>query len=509
MRAHLLTRCLPAAVAAAVTVFTITPSATAAIQWQTSSGLLRQGAYQSAYSDKNDSLWVATASNGSGVSELLKVDPETLEVTQAITPPTGADGKLQMLFGVDVDDSTNTVWVTNTRINSVSVYSQSDGAHLATIAGVTHSRDVVVDEQNSVAYVSAVMGKEIVKIDTKTYQVIERIPVDGQPMGLDFDEATGTLVTSTLDTNKAVVIRGQAQQSYPLAATRASGVAYDAPRDRVYVASQESADLTVVNASTGEVIKTIPAGAGALTVDQVGDLIMVGNLMASTLTVVDANTLEVVDTITHARPNHVAAAKGSFYVVDKSAAGPNNTDSITRFTPPADPSNPSGPVSSDGVKIDVTVEAPAGDGALTMTVAGDQVNLGSGTMKGDRISYTGTLPEVTVTDQRSEAKAAGGGWSVAGRTGDFSSGSSTFEGKLLGWTPTTPQAKPGLTLGSSVASGFSGGVGLSESATLASATGTARQGSTALGADLALDVPVDTPAGSYVATATVSLFPTD
>ncbi len=63
--------------------------------------------------------------------------------------------------------------------------------------------------------------------------------------------------------------------------------------------------------------------------------------------------------------------------------------------------------------------------------------------------------------------------------------------------------------GSQVTTSLDGGPGLAEPATLGWAVGAARLGTTALGGDLTLAVPVDTAPGSYSALATVSLFPID
>ncbi|OLT10597.1 hypothetical protein BJF78_28570 [Pseudonocardia sp. CNS-139] len=129
--------------------------------------------------------------------------------------------------------------------------------------------------------------------------------------------------------------------------------------------------------------------------------------------------------------------------------------------------------------------------------------------QGDRLLFTGALPAVTVTDERSDETAAGGGWSLSAQTTDFTAGTDVITAAHLGWSPAVLTPRTGLTAGPAVAGTLDGGPGLASSAVMASATGAGRTGTTEVGADLELAVPVDTPAGSYAATLTVSLFPTD
>ncbi|PWD51821.1 hypothetical protein C8046_15375 [Serinibacter arcticus] len=66
-----------------------------------------------------------------------------------------------------------------------------------------------------------------------------------------------------------------------------------------------------------------------------------------------------------------------------------------------------------------------------------------------------------------------------------------------------------MTAAAPAATVLSGGTGLAAPKRLAQAAAEGRSGSTALGADLLLEVPVDTVQGTYRGTVTVSLFPTD
>lgn len=164
----------------------------------------------------------------------------------------------------------------------------------------------------------------------------------------------------------------------------------------------------------------------------------------------------------------------------------------------------------DGIPVEAVI--PEGeDGALALTVAdfGDAVQLSEPENAGDRLRFTGALPEVTVTDSRTAAQAGTGGWAVSGQADAFTSAGQTVPATHLGWTPQVLTPRPGLTAGAAVETVLDGGPGLATPSRLASANAEGRWGSATLGAGLVLEVPVDTQPGTYTGMLTVSLFPVD
>lgn len=157
-------------------------------------------------------------------------------------------------------------------------------------------------------------------------------------------------------------------------------------------------------------------------------------------------------------------------------------------TEPVEPVDPADPVEPG----DFSWSIDNSDGAVT---------LGTATAGADSFSASGELNPVNVTDGR----AAGSSWSIAGSVSDFTgAGETGFDGSYLGWTPKVITPGANAVEGAAVASGFgTGGPGLSESAVLASGTSGA-EGAAAVGADLELELPLDTPAGSYSATLTLT-----
>ena len=157
-------------------------------------------------------------------------------------------------------------------------------------------------------------------------------------------------------------------------------------------------------------------------------------------------------------------------------------------------------VSTAGTET-ITQTIPA-SGAFKLTVNDHAVvQMTRPKVNGATESSHGTLTPAQVTTTRNTVP----GWTVSGQVGTFSSGTHTFPGSDLGWTPavisqTTPAT--GVHAGPVVAPGTL--PGLTAASTWAKATAGAGIGTTRLGAKLTLVIPSTTPPGTYHATFTVS-----
>lgn len=148
------------------------------------------------------------------------------------------------------------------------------------------------------------------------------------------------------------------------------------------------------------------------------------------------------------------------------------------------------------ISVEVPEAPPTGE--FTWSITGDGVvDLGETANAGTHLSATGELDPISVTDTRS----TGGSWSISGQVSDFSNG---LDGKYLGWSPKVVTAGGGALAGSIVAPGLTTGDGLTASSLLASAPSGHATGTASVGADLNLQLPVETPAGSYSATLTIT-----
>ncbi|MDQ0792605.1 YncE family protein [Streptomyces sp. B1I3] len=301
---------------------------------------LVKGLYQSSYSERNNVLWVSSAVGRPPVvsSSLLKVDPRTFEVEQTITPPVtdAATGALEAVYGVAVDDEHNTVWTTNTRNNTVAVYSQRSGKHLATLPNVNHAREIVVDERHDTVWTSAFTDGSLVAFDSKTLKEKKRVTVAGSgPTGLVVNERTGTAYAADLNGDQVIEVttRSAAPRLVP-AGDGPISIALSRNGRTAYTANQTSGDVSVIDLRKGLVTKSVATGAGALSVaqdDRTGNIVVV-NRTAADVTVVDPKKGKIVRTVTTgAGPNHVTVANGTAYVVDKSGAGLDGADQLHSF----------------------------------------------------------------------------------------------------------------------------------------------------------------------------------
>jgi YVTN family beta-propeller protein len=114
-------------------------------------------------------------------------------------------------------------------------------------------------------------------------------------------------------------------------------VAFDAKRNRLYVASQGTDNLLIVDVASGKVLHDVPVGAGALNVafEPVSGLAYVTNRGAGTVTVVDGDGAVVGNMDGGTFPNHVREdGKGNVFAVNKSRGAEDpKGDRITRITP--------------------------------------------------------------------------------------------------------------------------------------------------------------------------------
>ncbi|MFE5393380.1 YncE family protein [Streptomyces sp. NPDC056568] len=321
---------------------TLTLAGTASAQSAGSSvttAKLTKGLYQSSYSERNNVLWVTAAVGRPPVTEshLLKVDPTTLEIEADFTPPVtdAATGAVEAVYGVAVDDEHNTVWTTNTRNNTVSVYSQRTGEHLVSLPNVNHAREIVVDEKHDTVWASAFGDGTLVAFDTKTLKEKERVTVEGAgPTGLTVNERTGTLYAADLNNDRLIEL-ARGSETPRLIPTGDGPISVSLSKNgrTAYTADQTSGTLSVVDLRKGVVTKSVATGAGALSVatdERSGDVLVV-NRTAANVTRVDVKKGVIEETIaTGINPNHVEIADGTAYVVDKSGATATE-DTIARI----------------------------------------------------------------------------------------------------------------------------------------------------------------------------------
>ncbi|KON72555.1 hypothetical protein M768_13690 [Cellulosimicrobium cellulans F16] len=164
-----------------------------------------------------------------------------------------------------------------------------------------------------------------------------------------------------------------------------------------------------------------------------------------------------------------------------------------------------------GVDVSVEIESNVEPGNLALSVASNATSLTEqdSTVDGTR-EFTGTLPNVTVTDTRTEV-AEGAYWYVVGSASDFTGDAGTIAASNLGWAPSlVSESESGLVeAGEGVDPALEGGEGLAEQDLLVSAFDSAEvnpEGSWTANAGLTLRTAEDVAAGAYSSTITLSLF---
>ncbi|PAT00497.1 MAG: hypothetical protein BSR46_02005 [Candidatus Dactylopiibacterium carminicum] len=334
------------------------------------------GLYQSAYSSKNNAIYVTSAVGRPPVNQtqLVKLDAKTLEIAKAVTPaaapalPAGGAGRpggnaprdpgLFAVYGVAVDDVNGNVWVTNTRQNTVAVYRQSDLTLLKQFEPglVPHARDVQVDEKAGKVYTSAFGTPNVAVFDAKKLEFVKNIeikttiaaggpgggaPKAFSPLSLKLDSTNHKLYTVSMSTNEAAVIdtqAGEVEKVFPVeGALSAIGVAFHAKTNRLLVAAQGSDNLLIVDLASGKTLHDVKVGAGSLNVavDAGRGWAYVSNRAAGTVTVVDMDGKIVANLPGGSYPNHVADdGKGTIYLINKTRGSEDpEGDRVTRITP--------------------------------------------------------------------------------------------------------------------------------------------------------------------------------
>lgn len=299
--------------------------------------------YQLGYSRRNDALWVTSTTHRAApgrvpaTSAIYRLDPRTRAVEATITPRTldagTADERPEAGYGIAVDDRRNRLWVSATREEAVVVYHQITGERIATIGGLGHARDIVIDARHGRAYVSDPINGAISIVDTSTLRVVDVLrndPVPAfSPMSLALTHHRGTTLLYTVNLEDGALVahdprRGTTRVVSRTGGVRASGVAVDPRRGRAYVASQTSADLRTVNLRTGEVIATVPAGASALNtaVDPATGRVYTALFTGSSVLVTEARTGARIDEVTTGKATHdVAVAAGRVWALDQAPTG--------------------------------------------------------------------------------------------------------------------------------------------------------------------------------------------
>ena len=323
----------------------VPPKNTEAFRLQTTS--VGERAYQSAVS-ADGKLFVTSARGPKDGSRLMRLNAGTLAIEAEATLPKDKKGEQIGVFGVGVDNVHNQVWTTNTLAETVTVY---DAKTLSVVkvfpeGSVSHPRDVVIDEANNRAYVSAALTGFVEVYDTKTLEhigqlefVVERGKNLFNSTDLTLDSAGGKLYGVSRDTPWVGWIDLKTGKSTTVKVPQAQGatdIARDPQTGRLYVASQETNNVVVLDAD-GKVLADTYIGAGGVSVvwDPLTSQVFAATRAGGSVAVLNKDGKLVANIPMDNTPNNLTAGPdGAVYLVSMygTTGDKVQTGSVTKIT---------------------------------------------------------------------------------------------------------------------------------------------------------------------------------
>lgn len=280
-----------------------------------------KGAYEMAYSQQENALWLATSQSRKqdkgGV--VYRLDPVTLEVTQAI------HNDLKP-FGATINNATQTLWFGNTVNSAVTAIDAKtsevkgrlllDARKRSEDVRPLQPRELVADEATNTIYISG-LGKESViwvvdgeKIALKetiqnTGKMSTGLAIDSQAKRLYTTNADGEFITIDTATNKILSrkkLLDDGKEHFFI------NLSLDTAGHRAFVTDSKAAEVLVVDTRNGNVLAKIAAPESlAVLFNPARNEVYVTHRQAGKVSVIDAKRYSVVKTFdTPTFPNSLA-----------------------------------------------------------------------------------------------------------------------------------------------------------------------------------------------------------
>lgn len=280
-----------------------------------------KGAYEMAYSQQENALWIATSQSRKldkgGL--VYRLDPVTLEVTQAI------HNDLKP-FGATINNTTQTLWFGNTVNSAVTAIDAKTGEVKGRLVlddrkrteevRPLQPRELVADDTTNTVYISGI-GKESViwvvdgeniKLKTaiqNTGKMSTGLALDSKGKRLYTTNADGELITIDTTDNKILSrkkLLDDGKEHFFI------NISLDTTNQRAFITDSKAAEVLVVDTRNGNILAKVAAPESlAVLFNPARNEAYVTHRQAGKVSVIDAKSYKVVktfDTPTH--PNSLA-----------------------------------------------------------------------------------------------------------------------------------------------------------------------------------------------------------
>lgn len=326
-----------AAVGTAAAFAALVVSATAAaaqptIERQTQ---VHGGLYELAAWSRDGNVWVnAVGSQFAEGAKVIELDGSTLEQLRAIDVPEAR------AFGMAINQSTGTIYTSNTRDGTMSAIDIATGEVTVisdpSAEGTPHLYRIAIDEGRNMVYASLAQTPGLVwAVDGSTNTLDRVIEAGGsRPTGIVVDPERNRLYVSNIGDDFVSVIdlsNDQIIDRIPTAGSRSTQMAFDPATDRLFVGNQGSHGVTVIDLEQMRAVRFIHTGQQPVGIgfNPVSNEVYVANRGSGTVTVIDAESYdEVAELEIGSNPNtiFVDESTGLVYVSNKAARSPQGQE---------------------------------------------------------------------------------------------------------------------------------------------------------------------------------------
>lgn len=296
-----------------------------------------KGAYEMAFSQQENALWVATTQSRKmdkgGV--IYRLDPATLNITQAI------HNDLKP-FGATINNQTQTLWFGNTTNSAVTAVDAKTGEVKGRLVlddrkrsetvRPLQPRELAVDETTNTVYITGIGKKSVIwAVDGETLKLKNTITGTGTfSTGLAIDAVAKRLYTTngdgeliTIDTASNKILSRQkvlddGKEHFYL------NLSLDTAGQRAFITDSKQAEVLVVNLRDGKVLAKVAAPESlAVLFNPARNEAYVTHRKAGRVSVIDAKSYKVVksfDTPTYPNSLALSADGKTLYVSVKQAS---------------------------------------------------------------------------------------------------------------------------------------------------------------------------------------------